>query len=467
MAVTRLWPVRERLRAVIDYAENPEKTEKSKSKYAYADYQSLRDVISYAADEEKTEREYFCEGINCDPFQARNEFITVKEQFGKTDGIQAYHGYLSFREQDITPELAQRIGMEFADRVWGEKYQVIVTTHLNTKHLHCHFVINSVSFVDGKRCRETSWFKFYRIADEICLNHGLHTIENPERNPDSRFLKKLDEAEMPTRYNLARKAIDAAIAHCSDIAGLKRELYRAGYAVDFNPSHKYWTITVKGSKKPIRLYRLGESYTRERIAERIRENAYKQRFLSCRNENRNTAAHGRLVNYPALSEWLKRENHKGLYGLYLYYCYKLGFFKSHADWKQRRQEAEVNYLFRNDLMRLNEITAQTNLLFREKIVSADDLTKYAEQLDGKIRSLTETRRKLRNTVRTVNISGDDLSNAKNQIAEISKELKSLRKEARLCDGIAVRSDSIRQRLEQSEREESEKQNTKNMNDERR
>lgn len=98
----------------------------------------------------KTEREFYVEGINCNVAIARDQFITVKEQYQKTDGIQAYHGYLSFKETDISPEMAQKIGMEFANEVWGERFQVVVTTHLNTKHLHCHFVINSISFVDGK-----------------------------------------------------------------------------------------------------------------------------------------------------------------------------------------------------------------------------------------------------------------------------------------------------------------------------
>ena len=103
MAVTRLWPVTNRLNTVIDYAMNPDKTVKSNSKYSDADYQSLKDVLAYAKDEEKTEKEFFCEGINCNPETAREQFVNVKEQFGKTDGIQAYHGYLSFKEQDITP----------------------------------------------------------------------------------------------------------------------------------------------------------------------------------------------------------------------------------------------------------------------------------------------------------------------------------------------------------------------------
>lgn len=134
MAVSKLWPVTVRLATVLDYASNPEKTTKSKSKYSDADYQALRDVVAYAKDGEKTERELFCEGIHCNPQTAREQFITVKEQFDKPDGIQAYHGYLSFEETDITPELAQQVGMVFAERMWGDRFQVLVTTHLNTEH---------------------------------------------------------------------------------------------------------------------------------------------------------------------------------------------------------------------------------------------------------------------------------------------------------------------------------------------
>ena len=89
MAVSKLWPVTVRLATVLDYASNPEKTTKSKSKYSDADYQALRDVVAYAKAGEKTDRELFCEGIHCNSQTAREQFITVKEQFDKPDGIQA------------------------------------------------------------------------------------------------------------------------------------------------------------------------------------------------------------------------------------------------------------------------------------------------------------------------------------------------------------------------------------------
>lgn len=97
MAVSKLWPVTVRLATVLDYASNPEKTTKAKSKYSNADYQTLRDVVNYVKDVEKTEQELFCEGINCTPAIAREQFVTVKEQFDKTDGIQAYQVILALR----------------------------------------------------------------------------------------------------------------------------------------------------------------------------------------------------------------------------------------------------------------------------------------------------------------------------------------------------------------------------------
>ena len=197
MAVTKLWSVTERLGQVIDYATNPEKTSANiKREFSPEQYQALADVIAYAKDEEKTEREFYVEGINCNVAIAREQFITVKEQYQKTDGIQAYHGYLSFKETDISPEMAQKIGMEFANEVWGKRFQVVVTTHLNTKHLHCHFVINSISFVDGKHLwgEEKAWFKFRKVADRICEKYGLYYDPNPNRSKQSDYLTMKEKA---------------------------------------------------------------------------------------------------------------------------------------------------------------------------------------------------------------------------------------------------------------------------------
>lgn len=459
MAVTKLWKVTERLGQVIDYATNPEKTanpkEKAAPEYSPEEYQALKDVLAYAKDEEKTEREFFCEGINCNVATAREQFITVKEQYDKTDGIQAYHGYLSFKENEVTPEQAQQIGMEFASRMWGERFQVVVTTHLNTKHLHCHFVINSVSFADGKRLqnKEKSWYYFRHIADEICLEHKLSIVKNPDLHQSPKYLTKKDEAGMPTRYNNARRAIDEAIAMSHNLKQFQYELGVMGYQSNFNPSRKYSTVTPKGDGKPIRTYRLGEEYTKERIIERLLQNRDNVAFAPFQPKT----YHVRQYRLQTREDKIKKVG--GLYGLYLHYCYRLGYLPKYK-YKQQNH-ARLHYLLKEDLMKLEEITAQTTLLGKHQIGTDGQLFSYKQSVESEIKTLTADRTHLRNEIRKVNITDERLSEAKEKISEISGRLKELRKEVKLCDGIAERSGIIQQNLEQVRAEEEKSQRKEN------
>lgn len=227
MAVTRLWKVTDRLDRVIDYAEDEEKTRKPK--FSDTEWQALKDVLEYAKDEEKTEQQFFVTGINCNAGKAREQFIAVKQQYNKTDGIQAYHGYISFKDTDnLSPELAHQIGIEFANKVWGERFQIVVTTHLNTKCLHCHYVINSVSLVDGKRLqnKEKAWFYFHHIADEICKEYGLSVVENPDRNKEPDYVTYQDKQSVKEQTGIPKGKILPVLPlmMLSNIAELWRNL---------------------------------------------------------------------------------------------------------------------------------------------------------------------------------------------------------------------------------------------------
>lgn len=436
MAVTKLWPVTVRLKVVLDYAANPEKT--ANPLYNLNDYQSLRDVIAYAKDGDKTEKEFFCEGINCNTQTAREEFVIVKEQFDKTDGIQAYHGYMSFKEQNITPEQAQAIGMEFAREVWGNRYQVIVTTHLNTEHLHCHFVINSVSFVDGLRCQDTSWFKFRKVADRICENHGLYYNLNPDRNRGDQFYTKKTLAGMPTRQTNAKEAIDYAISHSTTMAEFRYAISELGYSYNLNPNRKYWTITPKGSNKSIRLYRLGDDYTNARIEERVRKNRISLQIERFYRPIR------KAPQYNLQTREHKIRKVGGLKGLYLYYCYRLGYLPKYKP----VQSYQLHHRIRDDRIRLEELSAQAMLLSKHHIGTDQQLFIYKQSVEDEIKKLTADRTHLRNEIRKVNKTDAELSQAKEMISGITEKLRSLRKEVRMCDAIAQRSGVIRTNLEQ-------------------
>lgn len=453
MAVTKLWPVNVRLGQVIDYAENPEKT--ANPQFDEARLQALGDVLAYAKDEEKTEQEFFVSGINCTPDTARDQFVTIKRQYGKEDGIQAYHGYLSFEGYEVTPAQAHQIGLEFAQKVWGKRFQVVVTTHLNTKNLHDHFVINSVSFMDGKRLanEEKAWFKLHHIADEICLAHGLKVIENPERNREPYYLTKKNQAGMPTTFNLVKQAIDEAISQSCSMPEFESALHKLGYTTNFNPRHQYWSVRSVGSKKSFRLYRLGEDYTNLRIRERVAETDSSVRYQRFQPEVKKR-------QYRLQTRGDKARKVGGLYGLYLYYCYRLGAFPSY----QKQNPMRLHRLLRDDLMKLDKITAEVRLLGREHIQTAGQLFSYKASVESEIKTLTEDRTHLRNEARR-KLSDDELSEVGEKISSTTGKIKELRKELVLCDGIAARSKVMEQTVAQLDAEEHTQQRKENRNHE--
>ena len=148
MAVTSLWPIKGRVDHVIDYARNPEKT--TEAGYAgQAALHTIDGVMEYAADEMKTERRSYVSCLNCREEVAAAQFMETKRLWGKLDGRVCYHGYQSFRADEVTAETAHEIGVRLARELWGDRFEVLVATHCNTGHYHNHFVINSVSFRDG------------------------------------------------------------------------------------------------------------------------------------------------------------------------------------------------------------------------------------------------------------------------------------------------------------------------------
>lgn len=251
MATTKIWPVRDRLKRLVDYANNPEKTE----------YKDLQNVIEYAGSSEKTEQFFFVSGVNCNPDKAYEEMMQVKRTFGKTGGNLAYHGYQSFSPGEVTPEQCHMIGIKLAEKLWGSRYQVIVATHLDREHLHNHFLLNSVSFIDGKKFNDNkhAYYAMRKVSDEICVEQGLYVIENPkEKTPRSIYFA--EKSGEPTKFNLMREAIDIALEHAEMPQQFIKVLKSLGYEFNADPRRKYATIKAIGSKKAVRLYRLGEEY---------------------------------------------------------------------------------------------------------------------------------------------------------------------------------------------------------------
>lgn len=398
----------------------------------------LSRVLQYAANPKKTNNKLYISGINCEPETAYEEFTAVKRSYAKADGIEAYHGYLSFKEQNITPELTMKIGTEFAQEVWGKRFQVLVTVHTDTEHPHCHFVINSVSFVDGKKLwgEEKAWFKFKQTADRLCEKYGLYYNPKLVRGKSSSYHYNREKKGEPTRYLLAREAMEKALLQCTNTADLRYTLAKLGYELTMNDRRKYWTITPKGSKKPIRLVKLSADYTPEGIRHRLVNNRYDR-------PPRIDYRHYRPKQYklPTCGDRILQRT-SVIYRIYLYYAFRLGVIHSY----RRPDPAKLHWIFKDELAYLDRLSEEVRLMDREKISTDVELLAYKHKLEDRIQTFTDERSDLRKHSRR-KISADELKETKDKITHITINLRKLRHELKLCEHIAERSKVMEQGLE--------------------
>ena len=227
MAVTGFWPVFKNLKATLDYADNPDKTTAPE----YLD-EDLYAALRYAENDDKTDRKMFVGGINCSAQNAYAEMIAVQRRFGLRGKVVGYHGIQSFCEGEVTPEQAFEIGKETARKMWGDRYQVLVTVHLNTDNVHCHFVVNPVSFKDGGKFKNKigDHKELRKISDEICREHELFVLENSDFY--SKGKKKeywIHKAGKKTHRDMLRRDVEEALAKCGSFREIEYYLKCLGY----------------------------------------------------------------------------------------------------------------------------------------------------------------------------------------------------------------------------------------------
>ena len=411
------------------------------------DGRELSDVIRYAVNSEKTQQaenedctvvHRFVSGINCSPATARDEMLAVKKRFGKENGTVAYHGYQSFAPGEVTPETAHEIGMKLAARLWGDRYQVIVATHLDKEnHLHNHFVLNTVSFVDGIKYHRTKkdYHDMQTVSDELCREYRLSVIENPQYGKSKQYGEwRAEQEQRPTWRGLIRADIDEAIRQSMTERQFFDTLRKKGYEVKIG---KDISVRPPGKERFVRLIRnFGEDYSIENIRRRI---------LSQTKAERKPSAPSRTVlRVRLIGSFYKARKITGFRALYFHYCYLLGIFPENKPKQNRR----LHFLLREDLRKLDTITAETRLLVKYRIDTSEQLFSYRDGVKDKISALTDERKQLYKLQRTAAVKADPEKAAeiKEQISALSKELAALRREAVLCDGIAERSGVIKEKI---------------------
>ena len=426
MATTSLWHIEGRLKDLIDYVENPEKT-KAKT----PGLQDLYNVFSYVQRPEATQKGEYVTALNCLRETALRQMILTKKRYGKTDGYIAWHGYQSFKPEEVTPQLAHEIGVKLAKEMWGDRFELIVTTHLDKEHIHCHFCFNSVSFRDGGKYNysKAERKRMVEISDRLCREYGLSVIEKPRKAPSR--LVWLDEKDgKPTRYNVYRADVREAIDFSRTPYYMEDYLRRKGYITDFTGKH--WKIRLPQYEHFTRLDTLDERWTPENIRRSM------GRYATFGN-------HRAYISYPPqmpqeLSDWF-RPFHKTshIYKLYLHYCYLLGYLPKHTDYKP------TSPYLKEDLRKLDELSQQVRYMGKYGIETINDLYADREKIQRDMDTLIARRTKLQNRIRrAVPAEKETLRQEK---VGVTDQITALRKQLKLNKAIEVRSAKIQEKTD--------------------
>ncbi len=253
MAVTRIIPIRgskgqsviKSLTERTDYVKNPEKTKNGALVYAYG----------------------------CTPQLVAAEFALSKRLYAqrtgrKEPGVIAYHIRQSFKPGEITPEEANRVGRELAERFLKGKHAYIVCTHVDKRHIHSHIIFNSTTLDGTAKFRDFlgSGRAIGRLSDLICIEHGLSVLQNQRRYTHPTYDKWLGKKKQPSHRDVLRSAIDDALAQTPKTFDELLELLRqSGYRISVGKNITFY----RDGQSAIRLHTLGAGYSEAELCEVI------------------------------------------------------------------------------------------------------------------------------------------------------------------------------------------------------
>lgn len=423
MATVGIWKVCSSLNQVIKYTTDKEKTD-------VKNYIGIDQSLRYIQDDLKTEKKLFVDGINCNPSNALKEMVDVKKKFMKTDGVLAWHGYHSYKEGELTPELAHEVGIKVATEMWGDRFQVVVSTHVNGKCLHNHFVVNSVSFVDGKKYygNRTTYAELRRISNAICNEYGLSTLEEKKTKSGINYLNYQNKSLVYTNYyRIAKEDLDIAISKANTYQEFTKILKNMGYEI----TTRAGKLSIKGKnyKRNIRIERyFGKDYSIENIQKQIK-GLY---MPTTKNFYR---------NQKPIDDYLKillKPKYNSFYGMYIRYCNIIGNYPNHV----KKNSKSIN--LRKDVDKLDQLSSQAIFLVENKIETEEQ---FYNLLSSKQNVLDDLKNKRENLWKKAKIATlEERKEIEKQIPTLSDEIKVINKEVKMCEDIRFRKDHIKENI---------------------
>ena len=448
MAQISIWPVTHHLHRCISYVMNPQKT--------------------------MWEGKVLVSGVRlsaASPEIATGQMLGVKEQYEKTDGRLAYHLEQGFKPGEVDPLTAHEIGKRFAREAWGDRFQVVVCTHVDKNHLHNHYIVNSVSDADGKKYHESpeEYGRLRELSDRLCREYGLSVIGGQKKTRAKSYPElHPEQKKRPTVHTLIYQDMDNALEMAEDLDGFYEALKQMGYRVKRDRAHPAIAPPGKGY---FRLYKFARGYTEEDIIRRLAEkgrrdpapgflepNAGKKQSSPARQEGPGPAPRREGEYYTYGGQWaslhqiqyfrrrfthylLRRRHWRGLRCCFLQYRFVLCRVEDKTYPRYPGME------LRRELYRLRQYSEEALLLCRNKIDTMEQLQAYTEQVNGRIHALNLERRRVRRKIRAAP-APEELASLQVELEALNTRALALYRERALCGDIAARSGMVERAVEQ-------------------
>ena len=403
MAYDKIIVIHSRLDRCLDYVQNDGKTD-------------LGNAVDYICNPVKAG---FQTAINCTLDKAFLQMQATKQRWDKYGGILGYHIVHSYAPGEVTPEQAHEVGVEFARRLLGDKYEAVVCTHTDRDHLHCHIVFNSVSFLDGKKYRSDFKSYFHDLRDTsnaVSREYGFSVIDSDGKGKHYSEWNA-ERSGKTTVRDLIRRDIDAALDGSLTYDMLLETLRRQGYTIKRSPKVKHTAIRPPGGQRFVRLDSLGDRYTELDLMQRLNEQRHEpEPTPAVFSEQKRYTIRRRPCRYPPI----KRGSFRALY---LYYLYLLS--------SRKKRPQKVPFETRAEIRRAKQYRQQFLLLQKYRIDTKPELDMLSDALSNEMQILVDRRKELYALRREQPSEQLDTD-----IDSLTVQLRPLRRELRLCGKIA-------------------------------
>lgn len=193
-----------------------------------------------------------------------------KKRFSKEKGTLGFHFMQSFKPHELTdPYKAHEIGLKWAEKLLGEKYQYVISTHVDKDHIHNHIVVNSVS-LEGKKfnASKKSLYDARTFSDEVAKEYDLSIIQTKKETKTKSYKEWKEDKRGTSWKTQIKNDIDAVIPVSTSFENFMRKMQDKGYTM--KQGHvKCMTFRLPNMEKSVRGKTLGAEYTEDRIKERI------------------------------------------------------------------------------------------------------------------------------------------------------------------------------------------------------